>query len=121
MTDTLTSTTIVAAALADVLDAGCRCADPKHGKWVFDGEDEDSANRQRMDFVHAVVRRIKELQSPPLSLGVLNAGLCARHVFEVFPTSTMVRCPKCIAEALNVRKDAQNPSQVRLEIESQES
>jgi hypothetical protein len=70
----LASLTVVRAAIADVLDAGCSCTNEKHS-WELDditAEELGVTNGQLVRFIDAVCQRIAQLQQemqrehPPL-------------------------------------------------------
>lgn len=61
----IASLTTVAAAILDVIDAGCQHADGFTHEWKFNAFEEDFANAQRCGFVDAVVAQVKVLQGEP--------------------------------------------------------
>lgn len=51
-------------AILDVIDGGCDCAPDtgRHAPWMLDDSDQDFANRQRLSFADAVIRRLREIK-----------------------------------------------------------
>lgn len=119
MTDALTSIAVVRAAILSEIDR----VGWKFYEAAFEGykDPEAEVNIERMDFADAVERRIQELQSPPLSLGLLGQGRCSRHLWALVPHSASVRCPECATELALAKDAAKNSQLATTKIESQES
>lgn len=86
---------VVRAALMDVIDTD----DPEGG--VLTGwmglwhPFESVADETRGRFADAVIKRIKELQSPMFNLGVKLENLCERHKAARLPAPTADFCSDC--------------------------
>jgi hypothetical protein len=84
---TFASLTTVRAAIADVLDVGCSCANEKHS-WELDdttAEELDVTNGQRVRFMDAVCARILALQREPhgMDAGLREDALDNQEFYEL--------------------------------------
>lgn len=87
---------VIHAALLDVIDGGDpECKSLPWALWHPFASIEDDA---RMRFSEALLTRIRQLQAPPISLGVKLENLCPRHMRTKLPQPTASTCAACDSE-----------------------